>query len=420
MSPALVQLAGGLLLLIVTAAGGRALLGLGRDLTVARRRDAARREDLRRRLAEACRDHCRGTAGKLAWQGARKFQVDRIVEECAGVRSFYLRPQDRRPLPGFLPGQFLTFEFNVSGRAGKSIRCYSLSDRPRPEFYRITVKRIPASEGQPAGLVSNHLHEQVTVGKILEVKAPAGGFYLDLPAVKAESPIVLIGGGIGITPVLAMLNEIVETASGHETWFLLGVRNRADHPMKEHLEAVARAHPNVRLRVCYSAPSPPDRCGVDFQHEGRITVALMAGLLPLDRAQFYICGPTALMNSITEGLEAAGVAKDRIHSEAFGPASVKRAAPAAEVAAAGPRPMVDFQRTGRRLEWNPAAESLLEFAEAAGVRIESGCRAGNCGTCKVALKDGRVKLLKEPGCAVEPGHCLACISRPETDVTLDA
>lgn len=147
-----------------------------------------------------------------AWIGWREFRVARReFEDAARTQcSFYLEPVDGAPLPPFKPGQFLTFSIDLpatgSGTAARTItRCYSLSDRPDPARYRITVKRVPAPAEPPEaepGLSSNHFHDRVQVGDVLRVKAPAGHFFIDPdPAL----PAVLVAGGIGITPMMSML-----------------------------------------------------------------------------------------------------------------------------------------------------------------------------------------------------------------------
>ncbi len=144
-------------------------------------------------------------AAVAAWNGFRTFRVDRkdIEDVAQSVCSFYLVPEDAQPLPAFLPGQFLTFRLDVPTPVGTTeqiIRCYSLSDAPRPDYYRVSIKRVPAPAGSgfPPGRSSNFFHDHVAVGDILQVRAPAGHFHID----RSDAPVVLIGGGIGITPML--------------------------------------------------------------------------------------------------------------------------------------------------------------------------------------------------------------------------
>ena len=126
-----------------------------------------------------------------------------------------------------------------------------------------------------------------------------------------------------------------------------------------------------------------------------------------------------MMSALSKDLKAWGVAEDRIFFEAFGAATVQKP----ELQQSGTTTVglkVQFSRAGKAAPWNPDAGCLLDFAKQNGVQIESGCRAGNCGTCLVAIKSGEVNYLKEPGVTVEAGSCLTCISVPKTAVELDA
>lgn len=358
-----------------------------------------------------------------AWQGFRSFRVERKVFEDAlpSVCSFYLAPEDGLPLPGFLPGQFLTFRFDVPTATGKTealVRCYSLSDAPRPEAYRISVKRVlpPAGSALPPGRSSGFLHDHVEVGSRLQLRAPGGHFHLD----RSDVPVVLIGGGIGITPMLSMLNWCLAEQPGREVWLFYGVRNSRETVMKSQLEALAAAHPNFNLRLCFSDPLPEDQAGRDFQHPGRVDVGLLRTQLPLRPYHFYICGPTPMMDSLVTALEDWGVPDARIHFEAFGPASVKRRAAVASSPDTASDIVVTFAKSGKQLPWQPASGSLLEFAEANGISVNSGCRAGGCGSCQTTIQSGEVAYHQPPDYDPEPGSCLLCVCSPKASVTLEA
>src|SRR3954466_5312971 len=156
---------------------------------------------------------------KLLWNGYRKFRVARKVFECHDVYSFYLAPHDGKSLPAFKPGQYLTFQLDIPGRDKPVIRCYSLSDSHRPDCYRVTIKKAlapPDCEGAKCGIASSYFCDTVKTGDILDVKAPSGHFFLDMAE---EKPVVLISGGVGITPMVSMLNAIVESGQKREVWF---------------------------------------------------------------------------------------------------------------------------------------------------------------------------------------------------------
>lgn len=355
------------------------------------------------------------------WTGVRKFSIERKVREAAGTYSFHLKPHDGKPLPPFVPGQHLTVEVAVPGQSQPQVRCYSLSDAPGSrDFYRITVKRIGEGEkgpGSPEGVVSSRLHE-LPEGATINVRAPGGQFFLD---VRQTRPIVLIAGGIGITPLLSMLNTICNYGLKREVYLFYGVRDRSHHAMYDHLKALQRRYKNFHLVVCYSRPTPTCKKDRDYDHKGHVTVPLMRFLLPFKGCEFYLCGPGGMIRSITEGLRDSGVPEADIKMEAFGPASLEPAAPPpAQARSKQDSVKISFQKSGKTLDWSPAARSLLDLAESNGVSLNSGCRAGQCGSCAVGIKDGRVRYLAKPGLTPPKGQCLACITVPESDLVLDA
>ena len=356
----------------------------------------------------------------LSWNGFRKFKVTSKEKETSDITSFYLAPHDGKELPEFLPGQFLTFQIPVPTQPHPVIRCYSLSDSPfHPERYRVSIKRVPAPRNEPTappGLVSNYFHDFLNENDIVDIKAPSGHFHLSMTK---KFPVVLLAGGVGITPLLSMLNAITEMGSQREVWFFLGVRNKKDHVMKEHLEMVARENENVRLRVFYSAPGETDVLDEDYHVKGRVNVENLKTILPSSNFDYYICAPPPMVKDLRKDLADWGVPKKNIHFEAFGPATVKgcKAEPGK---ASGVKINIQFEKSGKTLVWDSKSESLLDFAELNGISIDSGCRAGNCGTCLTAIKHGKVELVGEPGSEPEAGSCLTCISIPKEDLTLDA
>jgi ferredoxin-NADP reductase len=368
-----------------------------------------------------------------AWAGYRTFQVERkVLEDSAEqVCSFYLVPKDGRPLTTFFPGQFLTFQLDAPGPSGgiqSVIRCYSLSDAPNPSHYRISVKRAPApadSQVSP-GISSNHLHDHVQVGSELQVRAPAGHFHID----RSGAPVVLIGGGIGITPMLSMLAWCLTEQPGREVWLFYGVRNSAELVMQTYLKDLAALHPNFHLHLCMSDPYADDlaahQLGLVHCHHSRVEVALLRRLLPLKPYHYYICGPTPMLQSLVPALEEWGVTDGRIHFEAFGPASIPRKKSASTTIGAPPGDdkkdavLVTFAKSGKQETWKPGMGSLLEFAEGHGIAVSSGCRAGGCGSCQTSIRTGEVAYTQAPDFDPEPGSCLLCVCTPKTAVTLEA
>ena len=380
------------------------------------------RQLLRARAAEIlARMRSEQKRSELSWNGFRKFEIaDKQPEADGSICSFYLRPQDQRPLPPFRPGQYLTFRLRLPGDKKPLIRCYSLSDCSKPDYYRVTIKKVPPPRDKPEvppGRASSYLHDHLRIGDILDVKAPSGHFFLDT---SKQIPIVLIAGGVGITPVLSMLNAVVESGSKREVWFFLGVKNSFQHPMKEHLEALSRENGNIHLCVCYSQPTKGCIKGRDFNHIGYVNVDLTRQLLKSNNYEFYLCGPPPMMTALYQKLRAWRVPEQRINYEAFGPATVKRLKDSHEPVPFQQEMNVTFTKTEKSAPWDPQTGSLLDFAEDQGVSIDYGCRAGNCGTCLTAIQSGEVEYIGTPGEMPERGSCLVCLSIPKSDLKLDA
>jgi ferredoxin-NADP reductase len=352
------------------------------------------------------------------WTGWRQFRVAAVVDESLDVKSFYFTPLDGQPLSPFAPGQYLTFRLPAPHGEAPLVRCYSLSDRPREDYYRTTIKRVAAPADRadlPPGRGSGYFHDCVQLGDVLEVRAPAGTFLIDP---HGKGPIVLIGAGIGITPLVSMLESIVHAGGHREVYALFGFRNSREHPFKPYLERLAQSHPRLHLHVSYSAPREADVLYKDYNHRGRLTIERIRELLPSSNFRFYVCGPGPLMESLVPALWAWGVPESHVHFEAFGPASVQSASRSQQRGAVTCE--VRFARSDRVAMWDGSFASLLEFGESLGIAIPSGCRAGSCGECMTAIRSGQAAPLKRPGVPLPPDHCLACISVPTEAITLDA
>ena len=369
------------------------------------------------------------SAAQGAWSGWREFRVAR--REFEDVKrtqcSFYLEPVDGATLPPFRPGQFLTFALRVAGVGGQGeertvTRCYSLSDRPDPTSYRITIKRVPVPADRPdvpPGASSNHFHDRVREGDVLKVKAPSGQFFIDSDP---NVPVVLIAGGIGITPMMSMLRWCLAEQPERTVHLYFGLRHGDEHAFKAQIEQLASSYPLFHLTVVYSSPGQNDVAGRDFQHTGHIDIDLLRRTLPQGRHQFYVCGPPAMMESLVPAIVSWGAPPQDVHFEAFGPASVRAASATPRESGSGLEiPLeVRFRRSGRTLMWNGQDEFLLDFAERNGVAVDSGCRSGSCGSCETKLVSGTVRYANKPDHEVTPGHCLLCVGTPASALVLEA
>ena len=330
----------------------------------------------------------------------RRFRVADIRPESASVLSFELVPADRKPVPPHEPGQF------VPVRVAGAVRSYSLSSA---SSVRISVKR--------EGRVSTHLHTAVGAGDVLELAAPAGRFVLGAPS---PDPLVLISGGIGVTPLLAMLESLARQRSERTVWWVHSARNRAEHAFRSearaHLAYLVDGHSHVR----YTRPEPRDRPGRDYDAAGRLSGGDLLALGIPTEAGFRLCGPTPFVADLTEELVALGVDPARIQSESFGGAPAARPSAAAPAPATTGGPAIEFSRSGVSAVYGAQHASLLDLAEANAVPVASGCRIGACHGCRADVVTGTVRHDPEP---IEPppaGSALLCCAVPEGDVVLDA
>lgn len=340
----------------------------------------------------------------------RPFRVSRIVDESRAIRSFHLLPADGFGLVPHRAGQHLPIRITLPGSDKPLVRTYTLSVAPSDAAYRISVKRD--------GAVSGHLHDTLRVGDVVEARAPAGGFTLDAHAAR---PAVLLAGGVGITPLLAMLRHVVyeglRTRAIRPTILIQAARSREDRPFAEELAGLAAAAGGA-VRIVRVLSDPGDAvAGIDYDAAGRIDTGLLARVLPFGDYDFYLCGPPAFTQALYDGLRGLNIADDRIHAEAFGPAALMRSAPAGAAvpqrppAAAGPV-AVAFLNASKEARWTPEAGTLLELAEARGLSPAFSCRSGTCGSCRTKLLAGAVTYGREPTAPAAADEVLICSAVP--------
>jgi ferredoxin-NADP reductase/MOSC domain-containing protein YiiM len=351
-----------------------------------------------------------------AWRGFRPLRVARKVRESDDVMSLTLKPTDGQPLPAALPGQFMVLRLGPA-TAPALMRSYSLSGPADAASYRVSIKR------EASGGASAYVHDAPQVGDIVPPSAARGSFTLR----PGDTPVVLLSAGIGVTPVLAMLHALAAEASTREIWWLYGTRSGREHPFAEEARELLKRLVHGHSHVCYSAPDPTDRLNVDFDMAGRLSMRVLEQLnLPHD-ADFYICGPQALMNDLTAGLAASGIAPARTHTEMFGAgpsltpgiAAAPGRPPHLPDATSGSGAIVSFARSGLNVHWAPMYQSLLELAEACDVPVRWACRTGVCHTCESGLVSGTVGYRPDPIDAPADGNVLICCAQPAGDIVID-
>ncbi|WP_040949039.1 NO-inducible flavohemoprotein [Gorillibacterium massiliense] len=251
------------------------------------------------------------------WEGFREFVVRRKVRESDVITSFYLEPKDGKPLACFVPGQYVTVQAKIPGQTYTHNRQYSLSDAPEKPYYRISVKREDALQGRPAGIFSTYLHEQIGEGDVLSLSAPAGDFTLDR---SGNHPVVLISGGVGLTPMMSMLADLAQSGTDRPVTFLHAALHGGVHAMKEQVKQLTEKRENVQAFFCYEMPTEEDRAAGFCYKEGYMDLPWLQSVAPYPDADFYFCGPVPFMKAVYQALQEWGIPEDRVHYEFFGPA----------------------------------------------------------------------------------------------------
>ncbi|MBY6186138.1 hybrid-cluster NAD(P)-dependent oxidoreductase [Marinobacter hydrocarbonoclasticus] len=319
-----------------------------------------------------------------------------VRPETSDVTSFFFNSD--QPVD-FIPGQFLTLLVPIEART--SARAYSLSSIPSESHLQLTIKRVPG------GRVSNHLLDALQPGDTLEAMAPAGEFHRDAAG---EGAWLLLSAGCGITPVYSMLRERLQREPDADIVFVHSARSTADRLFPAELEALAAAHPNLKLHwVIGDEPNPEP-------FKGRLDAEQLKARVPdlADRTAM-ICGPAAYMDAVKAMLQAEGVAEDRIHNEAFvAPESATLKADSDE---AGHQLSVD----GIELPILPG-QTVLDSLEKGGLPIFAACRTGVCGSCKCKGEKGKLESSSVLGLTpeeIEQGYFLACSSTVTADMTVE-
>ena len=260
-----------------------------------------------------------------SWKGWRKFKIVKKVHETDTVFSFYLAPRDGRALPPFIPGQYVSMRFDVPSMGCSQPRQYALSDSPKAKYYRITVKRDRGTQVKKAGmvmninpgLVSNILVDDKEVGDEVEVSHPAGEIFLDAH-VPSSVPLVLISAGVGIAPVISMLNFVAETQPTRPVSFVHG--SQREMPFEDHVRRLKAERPNISLNIFKSRLAEADLIGVNYDYDARVDLAAVGGsdlYLNHGSAEYYICGPEQFMVEMTDYLVLQGVSLGRVKFSPF-------------------------------------------------------------------------------------------------------
>jgi ferredoxin-NADP reductase len=350
------------------------------------------------------------------WEGA--LRLAKVFVETPEVRTFRLIVPSGTTLPfEHLPGQFLTLRLNIDGRDVR--RSYTIASSPtRTAYCELTIKR------EERGFVSRHLHDVVREGATFNVSAPAGRF--TFTGAEAEE-IVMIAGGVGITPLMAKIRYLTDIAWPGKIHLVYSVKTEGDIIFRSELEELQRRFHNLQVDVTVTREASGGWTG----KRGRLSAAMLASIVPdIARCRVHLCGPTEMVEPLKKALRELGVADGQIKSEAFG-------SPSRKLSNGSTAPMpkesedtngilstasIRFARSNKRLA-GVGTRTVLELAESQGVAIPYDCRSGVCGQCKTGLLSGSVVMAAED--ALDPvdranGVILACQARCRDDVVVDA
>lgn len=246
------------------------------------------------------------------WVDYRDFKVVKKVKESDVITSFYLQPADGGEFPSYQPGQYITVKADIAGQPHSHQRQYSLSCAPGEDYYRISVKREDAIGNNPAGIVSNYLHKEVNEGDTIPISAPSGDFVLDTEDTR---PLVLMSGGVGLTPMMSMLETVIKEQPEREVIYMHAARSGNVHAMKDRVEKIAKNNKQVTSYVVYDHPAEGETC----DKEGYIDHEWLSEVIPTKDAAFYFCGPKGFMRAQYLNLKKLSVEDADIHYEIFGP-----------------------------------------------------------------------------------------------------
>ncbi|WP_354678539.1 molybdopterin-dependent oxidoreductase [Cupriavidus plantarum] len=351
---------------------------------------------------------------RRAWEGFRPFRVAALAKEASDVTTVRMEALDGGLLHDFSPGQNITIRLRT--RAGTDvIRSYSLTGPAavgNRRHYSISVRRasgVTADGTRVDGIASTHINGTLAIGDVVDLRAPSGTFVMPR---QTGRPLILVAGGIGITPFMNLLESLVGEAASPRIVLLYANRHRATHAFRERLQNLRVALPSLSVIDYYEQPGADDIPGKDYDVHGRISPAHIDDALLALRPLIYMCGPPAMMDAFAQGMIARGVPRFDILREVF-------RSPVTVQLSAGQQYRVQFARADRALEWKSEDGSLLAFSERHGVHLPSGCRVGQCESCAVKILHGSVRHLhgQEPD---DADTCLACQAIPTSDVVLDA
>lgn len=347
------------------------------------------------------------------WSG--RVRVAQIFGETPHVKTFRFVPCEGVAMPfTFAPGQFLQVCVNVGGKSVK--RAYTIASSPTQRgFVEITVKR------EEGGLVSRFLHDDVGQGEVLDIEAPSGSFVFD--GSEAES-VVLIAGGVGITPMMSITRYLTDRCWPGEIFLVACFRSPEEYIFRSELDLLSTRHSNLHVSITMTRDVPAASWRGP---RGRFTPAFLQEQIPdLPSQHIHVCGPAPMIEAVKAMLSELAVPSRNVKVESFGSRrkGPGEPSPSGAHSASDPAiPSVAFRKSGKKGSL-PPDRSILEAAAELDVEIDSSCRSGTCGMCKVRLLEGTVAMDCEDSLEADEkaeGMILACQAKSTGDnVVIDA
>lgn len=361
------------------------------------------------------------TKRKGLWKG--KLKVCAIFQETPSSKTFRLQDPQGDAIPfEFLPGQFLTYSAQIDAKTVR--RSYTIaSSAAQTAYVETTIKR------EDGGVFSEYMHDEIKEGDLLDVMAPSGAFTF---TGKEADSVVLIGGGVGITPLMAAIRYLFDISWPGEIYLVYGAQTTEQFIFRDELEYLQR-----RMNKLHVAATMARAAGTSWMgSEGQITAEFLARSVPdLSMRRVHLCGPPGMMQALKKTLGELGVPSEQIKTEAFGPALGAVPPPGRTViesgasenkgatASIGPATAsIRFAKSDKAAAL-PPDKSVLEVAESIGVSIDYSCRAGTCGICKTRLIEGSVTMEVQDALTEEDkaeGMILACQAKSVGNLVVEA
>jgi ferredoxin-NADP reductase len=355
------------------------------------------------------------------WKG--KLKVCAIFKETPSSKTFRLRDPQGGAIPfEFLPGQFLTYSAQIDAKTVR--RSYTIaSSAAQTAYVETTIKR------EDGGVFSEYMHDEIKEGDLLDVTAPSGAFTF---TGKEADGVVLIGGGVGITPLMAAIRYLFDISWPGEVYLVYGAQTTEQFIFRDELEYLQRRMNNLHVAASMARAAGTSWMG----SEGQITAEFLARSVPdLSKRRVHLCGPPGMMQALKKTLGELGVPPEQIKTEAFGPALgavpppgrtvIERSASESRDAPASIGPAtasIRFAKSGKDAPL-PPDKSVLEVAESVGVSIDYSCRAGTCGVCKTRLLEGSVTMEVQDALTDDDkadGMILACQAKSVGNLVVEA